>query len=104
MIIGERLSELRKDKNLSQKELGKILNVSRNSISLYECSRRSPPDEIKKDIALYFNTSIDYLIGLSDLKYRDTKRYLELPENLDEASKIQVNEFAKYLASGRSKK
>ena len=40
--LGARLKELRENKNLSQKELGKLVGVSHNSVSLYESGDRQP--------------------------------------------------------------
>ena len=52
---GERLSELRKDNGLTQRDLAEILGVSENSISLYERNINTPDDELKIKIANYFN-------------------------------------------------
>ena len=60
---GERLSDLRKDRGLTQKDLAKIIGVSENSISMYERNLNSPDDKIKVKIAKYFNISLDYLLG-----------------------------------------
>lgn len=53
-MIGERLNELRKDRRLTQKELGEILNVNHHSISSYENNKSEPPDDIKIQIAKFF--------------------------------------------------
>ena len=63
---GERLSELRKDNGLTQRDLAEILGVSENSISLYERNINTPDDELKIKIANYFNVSLDYLLGATD--------------------------------------
>ena len=44
---GELLQELRRDKGLSQKELGALLSVSPFTISSYECGHSDPDDEAK---------------------------------------------------------
>ena len=52
--LSARLKELRENKNLSQKELGKLVGVSHNSISLYESGDRQPSiDLIVRFAALY---------------------------------------------------
>ena len=61
-----RLSELRKAKNLSMKELGQIVGVSDETIRLLERGKRSPSFEVFCQLAQYFNVSADYLLGLSD--------------------------------------
>ena len=99
MIVGERLSQLRKDRGLLQKDLAKVLNVSKKSISMYERELRSPPDDIKIKLSTYFNVSIDYLMGLTDVEQYDDKRYLVLPDGISDDAKLMVNEFAEYLSS-----
>ena len=65
-MVGERLSELRKDKGLTQKEMADIFGVSKNTISLYERDLMSPEDATEEAIARYFDVSLDYLHGLTD--------------------------------------
>lgn len=62
MGFGQRLKELRKDNRMTQEELGKIINVSKVSISGYENGTRSPDRETLVNIADYFNVSVDYLL------------------------------------------
>ena len=64
----EQLRKLRKKNNLSMKELGKVLNVSESTISLYESGKREPDFETLIKLAEYFNVSTDYLLGRSDAK------------------------------------
>lgn len=65
-IFSERLSALRKEKNISLKELGCILGVTDESVRLLEKSKRSPSFEILCALADYFEVSIDYLVGRSN--------------------------------------
>lgn len=67
MLIGKRLKELRKDKDLSQKELGNLINVTKVSICCYEKGTRTPNIETFQDLLNVFNVSADYLLG-NDLK------------------------------------
>lgn len=67
-MIGKRLKELREEKELNQEEFAKVLNISRSSIGMYESGKREPSDELKKQMADFFNCSVDYLIGNSDIK------------------------------------
>ena len=59
----DRIRELRKQRGLSQAELGKILNIAQNTLSAYERGSRDPDTETLSQIAKYFGVSIDYLIG-----------------------------------------
>lgn len=65
-MIGERISELRKRKNMTQRQLADFLSVSLNSVSLYERNLSTPDDEMKIQLAKLFNVSMDYLMGTSD--------------------------------------
>ena len=59
--LGARLKELRENKNLSQKELGKLVGVSHNSISLYESGDRQPSIDLIVRFAALYKVSTDYL-------------------------------------------
>ncbi|SKB35524.1 Transcriptional regulator, contains XRE-family HTH domain [Acetoanaerobium noterae] len=69
MTFGNRLKMLRNEKQITQKELGSIINISERVIGYYESDDRFPKDD-KVIIALseYFNVSIDYLLGKSEIR------------------------------------
>ncbi|MBQ8982920.1 MAG: helix-turn-helix transcriptional regulator [Lachnospiraceae bacterium] len=62
------MRDLREDHDLTQAELGKILNISQRTYSYYEKGEHDIPPEILVKLALYYNTSIDYLLGLTNHK------------------------------------
>lgn len=57
-----RLTELRKQAGLSQKQLASILNYSQNMVSQWENGTRDPSTETLKALADFFNVSIDFLL------------------------------------------
>ena len=61
--FGNRLKTLRENHNLSQKEFANILNIANSALSQYESDKRVPSDEVKLQIAKYFNVTTDYLLG-----------------------------------------
>lgn len=61
--FGNRLKTLRENHNLSQKEFANILNIANSTLSQYESDKRVPSDEVKLQIAKYFNVTTDYLLG-----------------------------------------
>ncbi len=65
-IFAERLKELREEKGLSLSQLARDVGVSHVAISRWEKKTRIPTIESLKALAIYFNVSSDYLIGLSD--------------------------------------
>ena len=66
MSFGDRLKELRKENNISQVEIAKILNMSKMAISHWEKGNSEPSIEQLKVLARYFDVTIDYLVGFSD--------------------------------------
>lgn len=68
MDFGTRLKQLRSEHKLTQDELGKKINVSKASISLYEKNQREPSKESLITLANFFNVSTDYLLGNTTLK------------------------------------
>ena len=73
----ERLLYLREEKELTQKELGEIFNVDRSIISKWEIDSVTIPLKQLNNYANYFNVSLDYLTGLSNIK-ESTKTIKEL--------------------------
>lgn len=63
-----RIAELRKEKKMSQISLGMYLNISQKMISAYENEKNEPSIQILKELASLFHTSIDYLVGYSDIR------------------------------------
>ena len=63
MKFSEKLIKLRKQKGLSQEDLGNQINVSRQAISKWESEQANPEIEKVKEISKLFNVSIDYLLN-----------------------------------------
>lgn len=64
----ERLKLLREEKGLSQKALGKLLNLSQSAIAYYETGDKEPTQETLHRLADYFGVSVDYLLGRTDIR------------------------------------
>lgn len=65
-LFNEKLKELRKEKQITQKELANILEVSTTCYAGYEQGYREPDFKTLKKICLFFDVSADYLLGLED--------------------------------------
>lgn len=63
MQFSEKIIKLRKEKGLSQEELGNIINVSRQAISKWETGQAKPEIDKVKELSNAFDLSIDYLLN-----------------------------------------
>lgn len=72
----KRLKDLREDNDLTQKDVSKILKISRPQYSLYETGKRDIPVDLLSTLAKYYKTSIDYIVGLTDVieRYPESKQ------------------------------
>ena len=68
-----RLRNIRQENNLTQQEFGKIFGVGKTTVSMWETGNSSPDDEIKSKIADYFDVSVDYLLGRTEVKKYDAE-------------------------------
>jgi len=64
----KRIKNLREDKDLTQKTISEYLHMSQNGYSQYETDTNKIPVEILKKLAIFYDTSIDYLVELTDEK------------------------------------
>lgn len=65
-VIGMRIKELRIDAGLSQRELGEKLGFCNQSVSFWESGQREPSLDIVLQLAEFFGTSPNYLLGFSE--------------------------------------
>lgn len=65
-MIFQRIKDLREDKDLTQKEMARILNCSQQVYSNYELGQRDIPTEILIRLSEYHKVTTDYILGLSD--------------------------------------
>ncbi len=66
-IFNERLKELRVEKNVTQQELGKLVNMSKMAISHWEKGHSEPSISQLIILSNYFGVSVDYLIGKNEI-------------------------------------
>ena len=71
----KRLKELREDRDLTQSQIAKYLNMSQTGYSKYETGENDIPTKILINLATFYNTSIDYLLELTNelIPYKRTK-------------------------------
>lgn len=63
-MIAERIKEIRQKNNYSQTDFGKLLNVSQDTVSMWERGKILPTIEHIYYICLNFGVSADFLLGL----------------------------------------
>ena len=61
-----RIRDLREDKDMTQKQIGDMLNMSQTGYNQYEIGKNDIPTKILIKLAKYYNTSVDYLLDLTD--------------------------------------
>ena len=61
-----RLRALREDQDLTQKAVADYLHIRQNTSSQYETGQRQLPLELLVALALYYHTSTDYILELTD--------------------------------------
>ena len=77
----KRIKDLREDHDKFQKDIAQLLGISQQYYSEYEKGNRTIPINHLITLAKYYNTSIDYIVGLSDkidvnttIKQKNTKK------------------------------
>jgi len=67
-MFSKRLKELREEKDLTQTQLGKLVNLSQQTIGHYEVGRAKPDFETIQRLAEIFNVTTDYLLGRTNTR------------------------------------
>ncbi|WP_420840781.1 helix-turn-helix domain-containing protein [Anaerocaecibacter muris] len=73
MTFAERLKTIRKDCNMTQRDVYSILNISPNGYASYEQGRTEPNIEMIKRLCKIFDVSADYLLGMDSFEYNETR-------------------------------
>ena len=73
-----RIKELRRLKGIKQLDIAKLLKVSQQTVSTYENGTRDPDTDSIKILADYYEVSIGYLLGQTDIesRYEDAEFFL----------------------------
>ena len=68
MIVLNRLRELRIEKDLLQSDIAKIIDKSERTVGFYETGERDMNTETLAILANFFDCSVDYLLGISNIR------------------------------------
>lgn len=102
--FSDRMTELRLEKGLNKAEVARGTKMSRSAITSYENGTRdNPTNDILKKLAEFFDVSLDYLTGQSDIRDKLTATELvEIFRRLNDESKLELIKYAKYLEKEQS--
>jgi len=108
MGFGDRLKELREEKGITQKELGKIINISDRVIGYYEANNRFPKDEyVLKKLADFFDVTIDYLVDRDSCRKSPNEYVAETSQeysiNLNDLPEEAIKRVKEYVELMRLK-
>ena len=92
MKVGEKISQLRKEKKLTRDNLGKMVGTSGAVIGRYERNEITPSVEIAKKIADALDISLDYLTGSTNSIIQDKKMLyrFELLQKIDQTEMDRI--------------
>ena len=92
--FGERLREIRLQKNMTQEQIAKKWNLAVSTIGMYERGAREPSFETLENIADFFNIDMDWLLGKSNIqnKYQYEKNITSNKQN-----KLSEDELISYF-------
>jgi len=92
MNFGHKISLIRKQKKMSQAQLGKASGINGDIVGKYERDEMKPSIETAKKLADALEVSLDYLVGEDDLKVVDKKTLKRLQDiqNLSDKDKDYI--------------
>lgn len=90
MLFGKRLRELRTSREMTQKDLAKLINVSKVSISFYESGTRMPSMETLIAISNVFKVDLEYLLGQDEFVVEEDNKEYGITMSNEEISIIKV--------------
>ena len=64
----QRIRDLREDHDMTQEQVGKAVNVPQRTYAYYESGQRMVPPHVLRDLADFYQVSVDYILGRTDKK------------------------------------
>lgn len=65
-MLFKRVRDLREDRDITQKQMAEYLQIHQTTYSDYERGNLNIPADVLIKLAQFYNTSIDYIVGLTD--------------------------------------
>ena len=91
--MNNRIKELRKEKNLTLKELGQKVGMANNTLSQYETGKRESKLETWNKLAEYFNVPTSYLMGTDNLKFPTKQEAIDFIHKIMKAQNIKLEDI-----------
>ena len=101
MDIGQTITDLRNDRDYTQKQMAKMLNISASCLSKYEKNATQPPLDMLVEICDALNVSADYLLGRNDFLF-DYKK-LNLPYHKSQSCFAVLNDMLELSRENRAR-
>lgn len=99
-FLQKRLREVRLQRNETQQQVADKLHISRKLLSNYECGTREPSADMLVAFSIYYNVTVDYLVGASTVQ-EPYRRYPEFIVNLlndyNYMSSESIEDLQKYI-------
>lgn len=103
-MFSERLKQLRQEKGITQATLALQLNIAKTTLASYEQGKNEPSLQMLIKIAEYFNVSLDYLLGLSNISSTNPSlTYMGKYLGLTEESMQTLHLYQKIALEGSNK-
>ncbi len=99
--LENRIAELRKENNMTLKQLAKELNIRDNTLSQYETGKRNPQMGLLQEIANFFGVSMEYILKATnkrDYPIADSKSAIELLERMEKEKAFNYLHISKNTA------
>lgn len=104
-MLSTKLKNIRKENNLLQKDIAKEINIAIQTYAKYEQGKAQPDIETLKNLADFYNVSVDYLIGRADEDNivqiyndlsEDEEHLISIIRKLNDLNKEIIYQFAEF--------
>lgn len=87
-MLGQRIKALRKERGLTQQQLGKLINVTKVSICCYENGTRNPTLQTLIDLGRVFGVDLNYFLGIDTYAVSEDRTPYQIPMSNEEVEFI----------------
>ena len=92
-VFAERFKKLRLEKDYTQQDIAKMLNIKYQSVGHWEKGSNEPNNDLLIALAELFNTSVDYLLGVEDKREKIVKAAHAIENEESDETKALIQEM-----------